>query len=205
MKSFLTDSETKRNAAIKAEEQSLLRKKRLALVATRRLRDDSTKIDTVKTFLALGGNLSLTSGATGIPYGTLKQWKATNWWTSVVAELKKEDRLEISAKTKTILDKSLSQLVDRLEHGDWFFDVKTGKLRRKPVPVKDLHKISVDMMDRKEKLDKGMEENINPESNDDRLRGLAERFAALALKAAEKQVSQNTGEVIDIEFKESGA
>jgi hypothetical protein len=199
---FLTDDPDKFKAALKAQELSLLRKKRLALVAQRKHQSDETKIDTIKTFLALGGNLKLTSGATGIPYPTLKGWKATQWWNDVVTELRKAEKLELSVSTKTILNKSLALIEDRLNNGDFIYDQKKGKLIRKPLQAKDLHKIAVDMMDRKDKLDKATASDEVHESHDEKLKSLAERFAALAIKAVEKQSKIDSDVVLDIPFKD---
>jgi hypothetical protein len=196
---MLNDDERRKEAFIKAEEMSQLRKKRMALVEDKRQRSDEVKIDTIKTFLALGGNLQLTSGATGIPYPTLKYWKASNWWNNVITELRKAEKLELSSSAKKILNKSLALLEDRLDNGDFIYDQKKGKLIRKPVPAATAHKIAVDMMERKDALDRDTsEENIN-QSNEDKLISLAERFAALAEKAAQKRKNM---EAIDVESKE---
>jgi hypothetical protein len=199
---MLNDDVRKQQAHIKAEEMSQLRKKRLELVARKRHHQDDVKIDTIKTFLALGGNLVLTAGATGISYQTLKYWKASNWWNTVITELRKAEKLELSANTKKILNKSLALLEDRLDKGDFIYDQKKGKLIRKPVPAASLHKIAVDMMERKDVLDKATsEENIN-ESNDSKLIKLAEQFAALAAKAIEKQKNLPSANVVDVESRE---
>lgn len=201
---FLSDSAVKQAAALKAQERLLLRQKRLALVAKKRNHSDEVKIETVKTFLALGGNLSLTSGATNIPYYTLREWKSTQWWKDVTGELQKEDRLGLTAKTKDILARSIEQLADRIEHGDFVLNQKTGKIVRRPIQAKDLHRVTMDMMDKKERLEKSMEDNVAPESDTDRLKSLAERFAALAVKAVEKQQKIGSDDVVDIEAKEIG-
>lgn len=202
---FLSDSDITRNAATRREEVMLRRKQRQASNAVRQLRSDDVKIDTIKTFLALGGNLSLTSGATGIPYVTLKSWKATQWWNDVITELRKADKLELSASTKKILTKSLALLEDRLEKGDYIYDQKKGTLIRKPLQAKDLHKIAIDMMERKDKLDEGASSQNVSESNEDKMQVLMKRFAELAVKAAEKQLNKNTGEVIDLPFRENNS
>jgi transposase-like protein len=199
---LLTDSDIRKNAHIKAEEQSLLRKQRLALVAKRREYSDENKIETIKTFLAMGGNLSLTAAACGISRNTLKMWKATNWWNEVITELRKAEKLELSASTKKILTKSLALLEDRLEHGDYIYDQKQGKLIRKALNARDIHKIAIDMMDRKDKLDEATSSEEHIQSNEEKMEKLMERFAALAVKAAEKKISQDTGSVVDVQFKE---
>jgi len=202
MTSMLTDSANKRAAAEKAEELKQLRQKRLALVAKRNHRSDEVKIETIKTYLALGGNLTLTSASTGIAYTTLKVWKASAWWNTVITELRKEEKLLLSTNTKKLMKVAMEALADRVENGNHIYDQKKGKLIRKPLEAKDLHKISVDLIDRAQVLDKATEETVNIQNDEDKLSKLAERFAALALKAAERQANINTGEVVDIQSKE---
>ncbi len=186
MNRFLTDS-------THAVRQTELRLQREALVAERRKHQkrlrfsDEAKIDVVKTYLALGGNLTLTAGATGMSRETLKDWKASGWWGRVSDELRKEERIDLSAKVKKILNKSMDLLLDRVEHGDFIYDQRKGELVRKPVKAIELHKITVDLMIQKETLDKSMESNVAPESHDDKLKNLAERFAELAMQSLKDQ------------------
>lgn len=200
--SFLIDDAVKQNAAEKAQERSLLRQKREALVAIRRMYSDDSKIDTVKTYLALGGNLRLTAGATGISYYTLQNWKATAWWKKVVEELRKEDRLILSMKTKDILNNAILELADRIKNGDVVVNTKTGETSRRPLNGRDLHRVVADMIDKTDKLEKSIEENVAPESDSNRMIKLAEHFAALSIKAAEKQLKMSTNEVVDVESRE---
>lgn len=198
---FLTDNEFRRVAEIKAEERSLQRAKRKELFQKRHQRSDECKIDTIRTYLALGGNLALTAASTKIPLSTLNFWKASNWWKEVIKELQNEKNLQLSANTKRILDASLLQLEDRVVKGDIIL-TKEGKTVRKKLNAQVLHKITTDLLERQSKLDQvlnGESENQHTTSHDDKLKALAERFADLATKAAERKVRQSTGEVVDVQ------
>jgi len=198
----LTDSVQREKWAVDRAQRELLVKQRLE--HRRKRKTDQCKVDTVKTYLALGGNLTLTAAATGISRNTLKVWKTSNWWDKLIKEFRKEERLDLSVKTKKILEKSMEQLADRLEGGDYLYDPKARQLVRKPVGAKDLHRIAVDMIDRKEKIDKAID-GYNPDdekNNEDKLSKLAEQFAQLAITAVKNKDKPKMIEVTDVIFVE---
>jgi hypothetical protein len=180
------------------EELLSQRKEHRRKLKDKRAYTDSEKIETVKTWLVLGGNTQLTAATTKVSDETIRLWRKQDWWTELENALRKEERLELSAKTKVILDKSIDQLKDRVENGDYVFDQKSGEIRRKPVSAKDLLKITVDMIDRKELLDRNSMENVKPESNEDKLAELAKRFEEIANKINKKP----SVEVTDVVFVE---
>lgn len=184
---FLTDSEVKRGIAISRAEATELKGELIKARKQRVLHSDATKIEVIKTYIALGGNIPLTAGATGIPFKTLDKWRCTSWWKNLVAEFKKAEKLELSAKTKSIIDRSLDLLHDRLEHGDYYYNPKTAVIERKPVNARDIHTIAKDMIDRKNILDRAFEQTAPQEANGDKLASLAERFAKLAEATLENQ------------------
>jgi transposase-like protein len=197
----LTDSVYRKKQMASREERERLIKERLAHRA--RMKTDEAKLDAVKSYIALGGNLTLTAATIGISRNTLKGWKQTTWWTKLVQEFRSAERLKLSAKTKDIMEKAMSELSDRLERGDFIYDPKKGALVRKPVAAKELHRISVDMIDKSMKIDNsidnGPEEDKEPEN---KLEKLAEQFAQLAIKAAEKKSPTKMIQVTDVVFAE---
>lgn len=195
---FLTDSEIKNGAALAVMEATALKEELVKNRKKQQFRSDSTKVEVVKTFLALGCNLKLTAGSCNIPYRTLQVWSASQWWKGLVNELKKAEKLELSAKTKLIIERSMELLMDRLENGDVILNSKTNQTYRRPVPAKELNTIVKDMIDRKNTLDRAFEETIVTVSKDDKLAALAERFAKLAEMSLEKK--QPTVEVTDVIF-----
>ena len=112
---------------------------------------DTQKIEAVTTWLMLG-NLRATSRVLEIPEVTLLSWKKSEWWQEVVREITTQENLTLSNKLKKIVDKSLDIVTDRMENGDFIYDQKTGKLVRKPMLGKDVHKIAMDSLATKTKM-----------------------------------------------------
>lgn len=198
---ILTDSKIKKEQSIAVFEREALIEERKKHQRSYKMRSDETKIEVVKTYLALGGNLALTASVTEISKDTLKVWKASAWWSNLVNEIKKCEKLELSAKTKRILDASMNVLADRVSNGDFIYDQKQGTLIRKPISAKDAHSISVDLIDRVQILDK--ETQDEPENKDKdlaRLEALADKFAKIANKIDLKPVVN----VTDVVFVEQG-
>lgn len=200
---LITDSMLKNAAARAVVEATALKEELIKNRKKAQFRSDSVKVEVVKTYLALGANAALTAGATNIPLRTIKLWKTQNWWKNLVNELKKAEKLELSAKTKTIIERSMELLADRLENGDAFYHPKTGEIIRKPVPAVTLHQIAKDMIDRKNILDKAFEEKVVVETKGDKLADLAERFAKLAEMSIEKK--KPVVEVTDVVFVQEEA
>ena len=150
---------------------------------------DSQKLEAVKLWLVTG-NLVVVSAALNVPLPTLKSWRYTDWWGSLVTEIKTEDSFKLSSKLKKIADRALDETMDRLEKGDWIYDQKTGEMRRKPVAMRDAHLVAIGLTDRAVSIDKKPREEENNQKTQDRLLALAEAFANLANKT-------RTVEIID--------
>lgn len=187
---MLSDSERKKDK----------KSKRIRSIAaeTNRQWADSQKMEAIQSYLLLG-NLALTSRILGIPEITLRVWKTTQWWKDAVAEIKSQEKIELSAKMKKIVGASLAVVEDRLVNGDFQFDQKTGEVIRKPVNMKDAHRVAMDMQQRQELVDKSLsgEEDKGDEGVQSRLLKLAEQFAEMATKKIEQKVDEHR--TIDVE------
>jgi transposase-like protein len=145
---MLSDAESKKNKSSG--------KARSIYAGTNKQWSDAQKTEAVKTYLLLG-NLAMTSRMLGIPEVTLRLWKTTQWWQDVYHELKSQEKLELNRRLKKIVEASLAVVEDRLVHGDYQFDQKTGEVIRKPVNMKDAHKVAVDLQQRQDILEKTAE------------------------------------------------
>ena len=165
---------------------------------------DSQKMEAIQSYLLLG-NLALTSRILGIPEITLRVWKTSQWWKDTVAEIKSQEKVELSSKMKKLVGASLAVVEDRLINGDFQFDQKTGEVIRKPVNMKDAHKVAMDMQERQDLIDKSLsgEESKGDEGVQSRLLKLAEQFAEMATKKIEQKVDEHrTFDAEDIEVKD---
>src|ERR1700756_1348319 len=114
------------------EEMRHIRRPRRAVSDKLKRWSDGQKIEAVQSYLLLG-NLTLVASVLKIPRDTLKIWKTTEWWKNMVEELRVQDDLQLSTRLQKIISKSFDAVEDRLDHGDFVYDQKTGEMRRKPV------------------------------------------------------------------------
>lgn len=157
---------------------------------------DTQKVEAIQSYLLLG-NLALTSRILGIPEITLRVWKTTDWWKDKVHEIKTQDRIVLSSRMKKIVDASLTVVEDRLVNGDFQFDQKTGQTVRKPVNLKDAHKVAVDLQDRQELMEKTEKPETSDEGIETRLLKLAEKFADMATMKIEQQALEKRTIVVE--------
>jgi hypothetical protein len=159
---------------------------------------DSQKLEAITTYLSLG-NLSLTSRVLKIPEMTLREWKQKDWWKEMEIDLKSQENIQLSARLKRIIESTLAATEDRLANGDFIYDNKSGQMVRKPVSMKDAHKVAMDMMNRRDVLDNQRPQSVSVEQIDDKLSKLAEKFEQIAngTKPIIEVTDVIVGEVID--------
>lgn len=160
---------------------------------------DKQKLDAVKSYMVLG-NLSMVARLHSIPRITLQKWKECAWWTELVEELKLQEKIELSAKMKNIVEAAHAVVQNRLEQGDAVLNQKTGEIIYKPVSMKDAHRVAVDLLNQKQVLDKAVGNDAPTEQNTDKLEALASKFAEFATKTIEQKI--NKQRTIDVPFVE---
>jgi hypothetical protein len=124
----------------------------------------------------------LTANVLKIPEMTLRGWKQKQWWQDIESELRVQENIQLSSRLQRIVDKALGATEDRLINGDLIYDNKTGQLIRKPVNLRDAHKVAMDMIDKREALQNKTPATVAMEQIDDRLKKLADQFEQIARK-----------------------
>jgi hypothetical protein len=161
---------------------------------------DQKRIEVVTSYMALGSP-ALVEAVTGVPRATISSWKQEVWWKDLVHEIQGEEDVKLDRRLEKIVDRSLDAVVDRIENGDFDIDRKTGEIRRIPTKLKDLHRVSVDLIDKRALLRSRQSTKRNEAVEGDRLLKLAEQFAqfARALKDTPEKQTEKTieGEVIE--------
>lgn len=154
---------------------------------------EKQRLEAVQTY-AVTGNMVLTGAMLKIDVGTLHGWKRQPWWREYEDNLRLEDNIEISGRLRKIMSKTLDVVEDRLENGDYVYDQKSGSMRRKPVSMRDAHKVFADGSAQRQVLLDKTSSSESVEAVGDKLLKLADKFAALAGR-------QKNGEAIDVEVK----
>lgn len=153
---------------------------------------DAKKVEVVTTYLVLG-KAPLVEAATGVPRGTIRTWKMQPWWKEMEAEIRSEEDMELDSKLSKIVDRTLDAVVDRIEHGDYILDSRTGSVKRVPVKMKDAHKVSIDLIDKRNLLRGKPTSRVEKIGVEDTMLKLAEQFKdwAKLIKREEKVIEGN--------------
>ena len=153
------------------------------------------RIEACTAYLALG-NAAFVEIATGVPAGTVRQWKTQPWWKEMVSMIQTEADQELDAKLSKLVTKSLSLVQDRLDNGDFFWDSKNSEFVRKPANLKDGWKVTSEMIDKQWLIRNKPDTKADAEAVSDILTKLAKDFAGMAkAKVKEKldgEISEST-------------
>lgn len=161
---------------------------------------DAKRLEVVTTWLVLG-KIPLVSATTGVPEGTIRQWRTQPWWKEIEISVQTESDQELDTKLAKRVDKALDLVMDRLENGDFLYDPKTGSFIRKPVSMKDTWKVSTEMIDKRLLLRKQPKEMQSQEAAGEILKNLAKEFADMVRKKvnnAQEPVTQESGTELQV-------
>lgn len=103
------------------------------------------------TLYAATGHFGRTSDLCGVPEATVRAWRKTEWFNELLREVRQENNEKIDSKFTEIIEKSLEQLVDRVENGDHHV-LRDGTLVRKPISAKDLSLVAAINVDKRQLL-----------------------------------------------------
>ena len=150
---------------------------------------EAKRLEVVTTYLVLG-KIPFVSATTGVPAGTIRQWRTQPWWKEIEISVQTDGDIELDAKLAKRVDKALDLVMDRLENGDYLYDPKTSEFIRKPVNMKDTWKVSTEMIDKRLLLRKQPKDQTNQEAVGDILKNLAKEFASMAMKKVKEHVQE---------------
>lgn len=147
---------------------------------------DSQKIETVQLYLMLG-NIAEVGRRLSIPYITIRTWKTSEWWKEITEALKSQENILFGNRLRTVIDDSIGVVHERLLHGDYIYDQKSGELRRKPVLMKDALKVTTELIDKRQKIEKPEYDQVAQEGVMERLEKLAKSFEQFAVKKIDNE------------------
>lgn len=163
------------------------------------------RVEVVSQYLVLG-NMKMVAAITGVSYDLVRQWKVQPWWRELESEIRQTQNIEMDTKLSKIVDKSLDAVLDRVENGDFIYDMKSQTIKRKPVALRDVARVSVDMISKRELLRGNATERkeMTQVSIGEQLKLLAAEFAKWQTKPQEV-VDLEMVEVIDVEAREGNS
>lgn len=157
---------------------------------------DKKKYEVVTTWLALG-KVPMVEGVTGVPKETIRQWKMQPWWAEMVTTIQTESNQELDSKLSAIIERSLDAVNERIENGEFKLDARTGKVLRVPVQLRDVHRVAVDLLDKRQLVRNLPLKEKQEQQNADILKKLADQFSDW-VKLNMKQPKAIEGEVLAV-------
>jgi hypothetical protein len=99
--------------------------------------------------MALHGNAQHVSDLTGIPRRTLSDWTKQDWFQTILAEVRRENALELDARFTRVLDSATAALIYRIKNGD---AVLVGGVQvHRPMSGKDLAVVAGIVFDKRDR------------------------------------------------------
>ena len=144
----------------------------------------------------LTGNMRAVYDQLNINADTLYAWRKSEWWPTMVAEIRASQRAKTGQKLTDIIATSLEVVNDRLENGDIVLNNKTGELIRKPVSLRDAANVTNNLMTRQLQMEEIADKMENTSvSVNETLKLLATEFQKWS-----KRITRDKAQ--DIDFKE---
>lgn len=166
-------------------------RRRRRKLGTREWWSDNQRIEAVTAYLACGSP-SQVCVALGIPASTFQRWRVSTWFKELVEQLRNEETLKLDAKLTRIVEKSLTQIEDRLDNGNHNYNPRTGKYDRIPAKLADITKAASSLLERQAKIREVPDKAEVDKTIDARLAKLGEEFS----KFAKAKTIEGTAEVI---------
>lgn len=155
------------------------------------------RVEAVTQYLVLG-NMALVSAVIGVDHQLLRRWKMAPWWSEMEAQIRATENIQVDGKLTKIVDKTLDAVLDRVENGDFIYDGKTGKIRRKPANLQTVAKVATEMLTKRELLRGNATERkeTTQVSIADQLKSLALEFSKWS-KPKQDAIDVETIEIIE--------
>ena len=160
------------------------------------------RLEAVQQYLVLG-NMRQVSVITGIGYDLLRAWKGQPWWAELEKEIRTSQNIELDTKLSQIVDRSLDAVLDRVENGEYYYDQKSGEVRRRPAALRDVHRVAVDMVTKREVIRTGDSKSDQAKlSVEEHLKMLAQEMAKWNKANEEKPFVIELEEIEDAIYEE---
>ena len=136
---------------------------------------DEKKFEVVTQYLATG-SYALAAAISKVPEDTVRRWCRQDWWKSMEIDIKAGEDIELSKRLKTVVDKSLDAVIDRLESGDPVYNSRTGEIVRVPVKARDAIRALDSAVDKRQILNNQPTKITEQRTVDERLANLLAKF-----------------------------
>lgn len=163
---------------------------------------EKDRIKAAATYAVVGNSMRVQE-ITGIPSWRIRRWKTEPWWQAVIDRIRDEKDDALDVKFTQIVEKTVETINDRLENGDYIYDVKRQELKRKPIGGKEAAVITSIFMDKRTLLREKRNKHQESELVMDKLKKIAEEFKSFVKAKDVTQESERMKDPIIGSSKES--
>ena len=151
------------------------------------------KIQAVTAYF-IHGSISKAAKVVDIHPATLRKWKQQSpWWNTAVREIKRAKQEQLDSKLTNLIEKSMSELRERLMNGDEVV-ISGGTKVRKKITARDLAVITNMLYDKRTALRKDPLSEEKTPDGDDTIKKLKHDFEKLSREINAKTIE---GEVLN--------
>lgn len=155
------------------------------------------------TLYAMTGSSKKVEEISGIPGGTVRQWRTESWWPQIIDRIRQEGDDQLDVKLTGLIDKVTDEINDRLQKGDYIYDTKKEKIVRKPIAGKDLSVMTSIFVDKRALLRKKPKMMGETSTVNERLKKLAEEFSKFVSAKTIVQEKENDQEMPSQQIQEA--
>ena len=149
------------------------------------------------TLYAATGSIPRTSELAKVPLQTLRRWLDEEWFLQTMHRVKREENFEVDRRFSKIVDKALTKIEERIEGGDYVYDIKRGVAAPVPMSGRDLAIVTGTVFDKRQLL-RGEATKISAAVNsEEHLKKLAADFVKFVEEKRHKKEIVIEGEVDD--------
>lgn len=141
----------------------------------------------VATLYVATGNYGRTAQLTKVPEKTIRRWALEDWWMQTTQRVRREESAVTDKKFSTIVDKALDKLQERIEAGDYIYDIRKGCAVPVPMSGRDLAIVTGTIFDKRQLL-RGEATKITASgTSEEHLKKLASEFTQFVKDKLEKR------------------
>ena len=151
------------------------------------------------TIHAATGSVVRAAALSKVPEATIRKWKEEDWWLQVQQRIRREENEETDRKFSRVVEKALGKIEERIDSGDYIYDIKRGIAVQVPTSARDLAIVAGTLFDKRQLL-RGEATKINKSvDTTDYLQNLATKFAEAVTQKLENKKPPIDAESVEFE------
>jgi len=144
-------------------------------------------------------SISLSAAQCNVPIKTVETWRRSTWWKEKLVEYQNIDYEKLDNKLTKVIDKALDEVMDRLNSGEYQYDLITKKIIRIPAKLRDVNSALNQIIDKRQLIRKLPTKIVEQQSTAAQLANLAKQFTEFV---SGKVATEKFDDLLDVVIEE---